>query len=186
MEETWKIIETVGGNYQISNRGRLKNRRGRLNTPYRNKDGYMVFKFSVDGVKIRKFIHRLVALAFLPNPENKPEIHHKDHNKENNNVENLMWVTTYENNALNFDNPNCLQTKREDFVTPEWCQMISDSLPKGKNHHKFTGYYLVGDKFYESSLAAEKATGIHHNVIQSRCKVTKPPGYDFIPVTKSV
>jgi len=44
-----------------------------------------------------QFVHRVVARAWIPNPENKPQVHHIDHNKKNNSVDNLMWVTNAEN-----------------------------------------------------------------------------------------
>ena len=64
-----------------------------------NKKGY--YYISVKGEYDNKnhslFVHRAVALAWMPNPDNKPEVHHKDEDKTNNSVDNLAWVTTKEN-----------------------------------------------------------------------------------------
>ena len=59
--------------------------------------GYERVNLKKDGIEKTMQVHRLVALAFLPNPQNKPEVNHIDENKENNNVDNLEWVTSKEN-----------------------------------------------------------------------------------------
>lgn len=182
-EEIWVDVKGYEGLYQISNQSRLKNKVGKIVTPIINKAGYYRHNLSNKSKRQEKLVHRLVAEHFIPNPDNLPCIHHIDHNKLNNAIDNLMWCTHKQNIQLNFDNPATLAGRvTKETVTPAWRKMISDSLPKGKKHPKFEGYYLVGDRFFESSLAAEKALGIHHNVIQNRCKNTKPPGFDFIPI----
>ena len=107
MQEVWKDIKGYEGMYQVSNFGRVKSfdrydKHGALwlgkilsNKP--QKTGYVNVKFSVDGKRSVKLVHRLVAEAFIPNIENKPEVNHKDGNKSNNKVSNLEWVTSREN-----------------------------------------------------------------------------------------
>ena len=63
-------------------------------------NGYMQVK--VSGKQI--YVHRLVAQAFIPNPDNKPQVNHKDGNKANNNVNNLEWVTNKENISHAYEN----------------------------------------------------------------------------------
>lgn len=101
MQEIWKDI--FGGKYQISNLGNIislnyhREKRikqlSKLNMP----NGYITVKLCVDGKVKRYSLHRLVAEAFIPNPENKPFVNHKDGNKRNNNVDNLEWCTQSEN-----------------------------------------------------------------------------------------
>ncbi len=91
-------------NYEISNTGKLRNKssnkfiKGKF-----DKDGYIevsVRHKEGDINSKRRFfrLHRLVALAFIPNPDDKPLVDHKDGNKTNNNVDNLRWATNSENN----------------------------------------------------------------------------------------
>lgn len=107
--EIWKDIPNYEGIYQVSNMGRVRSltrivyhgdikycRKGVIRKPFNTKD-YDSLMLSKDGTKKIYMVHRLVALTFLPNPNNKPEVNHKDGNKRNNKLENLEWVTTSEN-----------------------------------------------------------------------------------------
>lgn len=102
MEEVWKEIVDVkleAGRYLISSRGRVfDNRHKEIKATQDNGFGYRKTAFSIKGKRIvNRYIHRLVAIAFIPNPENLPQVGHKDHDKENNFVENLYWVTQKQN-----------------------------------------------------------------------------------------
>ena len=104
MIEVWKDISGYEGIYQVSNTGRIKSLSRRvpgLNTnteiilkPHTDKDGYLIVGLHNHGKSSNKKISRLVAQAFIPNPDNLPEVNHKDENKKNNNAENLEWCTT--------------------------------------------------------------------------------------------
>lgn len=92
--EEWKIIEGYE-NYEVSSHGRVRNKSGLIIKQRYNGVYPMISLYN----KIRKhyLIHRLVGIAFIPNPENKPQIDHIDNNPENNNISNLRWVTAHEN-----------------------------------------------------------------------------------------
>lgn len=101
--EVWKDVKGYEGFYQVSNLGRVKSlprngtvKRERILTPHRV-GGYLHAELNMRGVHKGKKIHRLVAEAFIPNPDNKREVNHIDGNKHNNTVENLEWVTSSEN-----------------------------------------------------------------------------------------
>lgn len=100
MTEIWKPVKGYLGFYEISNLGRIKSLKDNLGRdrelilkPQKRKDGY----FIIDIKRSTKFLHRLVAEAFIPNPENKPQVNHKDSNRGNNRFDNLEWVTASEN-----------------------------------------------------------------------------------------
>lgn len=84
--------------YAISNFGRIKNvRKDKILTPTLLENGYLSYVFCQNGIKKGFRLHRLVALYFLDNPENKPYVNHKDGDKTNNVVTNLEWCTAQEN-----------------------------------------------------------------------------------------
>ena len=104
MNEIWKDIDGYEGLYQVSNLGNVKSlnyrRTGkeRILKPGNNGLGYL-FVILCNNGKLKHFkIHRLVAKAFLENPDNKSDVNHKDEDKTNNNVDNLEWMTRLENN----------------------------------------------------------------------------------------
>ena len=103
MQEIWKPINNYIGLYEVSNTGKIKSlaRRGNWKThimsPRKSKDNYRRITLCKHSQTKTYLIHRLVADAFIPNPNNLPCINHIDGNKTNNNVNNLEWCTKSEN-----------------------------------------------------------------------------------------
>lgn len=94
----WKVIDKFK-NYAVSTNGEVKNiKTGRILKPYDNGTGYCKVDLYNGGIKSKCRIHRLVAEAFIPNPDNKPTVDHIDRNPKNNTVENLRWATQEEQN----------------------------------------------------------------------------------------
>lgn len=95
-----EITKAIPGyeNYLVTTWGRVYNTEtGQFLKPYSHYKGYLrVDLFNADGKRHFK-VHRLVANAFIPNPDGKPQVNHKDGNKHNNSITNLEWVTDTEN-----------------------------------------------------------------------------------------
>lgn len=96
--EVWRDVPGYAGRYQASSQGRIRSRERGLLSPFLSRDGYLVVTVRKEGRRYGTGVHRLIAAAFIPNPENKPQINHKNGNRVDNNPENLEWVTCSENN----------------------------------------------------------------------------------------
>lgn len=128
MEEIWKDISGYNGIYQVSNLGRIRSYtrkviypsgmphtyRGKIIEPERARTGYLRVSLSKNSVEKKYFVHRLVAGAFLDNPDNLPQVNHKDENPGNNNVENLEWCSVSYN--INYGTRNAKLSKRSRVV----------------------------------------------------------------------
>ena len=104
--EEWRDIPGYESFYQVSNLGNVRSIRFNKVRNMKSWDshGYRAVELCINNNRYIVGVHQLVALAFIPNPGNKPEVNHKDRNRSNNNVENLEWVTQSENIAHAYRN----------------------------------------------------------------------------------
>lgn len=134
MIEEWKDIKGYEGLYQVSNLGRVKRvKTGRILKPLKHTNGYSMVNLSKNNIVSTKKIHRLVAQAFKPNPENKAEVNHIDENKTNNMISNLEWVTRKENNNHG--------TRTDRMAKTQSIPIIATNLKTGKS----TEFYGIAE-----------------------------------------
>lgn len=122
--EQWKPV-LHNPHLEVSNLGRIKRIKGKnkgIQSHFcKDKDGYCKISIlNANGKWTQTSVHRVVALAFIPNPLNKPQVNHKDSNRSNNSVDNLEWVTAKENANHTFLEGNrikCLQVPKNRKLT---------------------------------------------------------------------
>ena len=156
--EVWKPIKGYEGLYEISNFGRVKSYRNGGEMFMRqilDKDGYLIIGLKRDGHSKLMKVHRLVGMAFIPNPENKPHINHIDYNRSNNHVENLEWVTPKENTAHSL----CHFPKEKKAYNPTGEKYVL--------YNKLNRNYRVkiGRKYYGCYQTIEKAVETRDKVL---------------------
>ena len=99
-QEVWRDVKGYNGDYQVSNYGRVYSVKSGifLSQKVKTVDGYLTVKLYGNGKSKREYVHRLVAIAFVDNPDNLPQVNHKDENPENNYASNLEWCSSKYNN----------------------------------------------------------------------------------------
>lgn len=156
MEEIWKDIEGYEGLYQISNLGRIKSLSRFI---YTNKEktkgyysenkilrltsddtGYLQVSLSKNGAVKKFHVHRLVAIAFIPNIHNKPQINHIDRNRKNAKATNLEWVTDSENKYHAWKNTKRKSNKRKVVQINKNNEIVRvwDSIKDAQTHLKIS------------------------------------------------
>ena len=170
MIESWKDIPGFEGIYQVSNCGRLAsfkvNPQGRVLSNVNATGGYFSVVLRYGGKVRYTRMHRLVAEAFIPNPENKPEVNHKDLNKQNTYASNLEW-STYSENVK-----HAIKAKPE-MITGmnHYNQVIR---PKRIRQLNLNGDFIAE---YRNGTDAAKASGVcSRNILQVAGKDEYKPG----------
>lgn len=166
MAEEWKWIKGYEGLYQISSIGRIKLLDGHIRKPEAKSDYYPTVVLMKNSKRKTFRLHRLVCEAFVPNPENKTQVNHKDMNKNNNSVENLEWVTPYENMVHAIKNKPEMVKAMNRYNQIERPRLIAQ-------------FSLEGDFIacYINSVVASKATGVcSRNITQVASEDEYRPG----------
>lgn len=151
----WKEIKNLE-KYLISDTGLVQNRKtGNIIKSTTTSNGYQMVSLYIEKGKTKRFyVHRLVAITFLPNPDNLTDVNHKDYNKQNNSVDNLEWCTRSDNlkHSYSYENRNKNREHAKELAT--------------KNHEKMKIKVIQKTLFgefvaeYNSMREAEEKTGI--------------------------
>lgn len=152
--EYWKPI--VGfENYLISSFGRVKSlKRNIILKPGLVGEGYLQVCLCKHNVKYKFFIHRLVAEAFIPNPNNLPCVNHKDEVKTNNHVDNLEWCDYSYNNTYNAINKRGAAKR------------VNGKMAKPINQYDLNGVFL---RSWPSTMEIERSLGIRNTYVSKCC-----------------
>lgn len=141
--EIWKEIPEFPY-YEASNMGRirsLKSGKPKIMKQRLDKDGYCKIGLMQNGKQKTMQVHRLIAMTFLPNPEELPQVNHKDEIKDNNNVDNLEWVTSRQN--VNYKDRTYRQAATfSDYIIV--CMELNKSYPSMYAAAKDLGVYQSG------------------------------------------
>lgn len=167
----WKCIYDFEKLYKINKNGEIYSiKTNKKLKPIKQKNGYYHVSLCKNKKIYQKRLHRLVAEAFIPNPENKPDVNHIDMDKSNNKASNLEWVTKKENNQKMFElNPPRTNTKKRK-------EMQLKNIKKATEKNKIkVGQFKNGRliKIYDSITDAGKELGIDSSHISACCK-SKP------------
>ena len=169
--EYWKEVEGTNGAIEVSTHGRVKSnlRDGRILKATADSKGYLRLRVTLQGVKKSYKVHRLVAQAFIENPEGKAQVNHIDGNKTNNHVENLEWVSNKEN-------------ARHAISSGLWDSVIKGAKKENENRKKPIIAYSLGtgeSLQFESISDAEKTLGTRHITDVLKGKRRQAKGYTF-------
>ena len=166
--EEWKDIKGYEGLYQVSNKGRVRSlKHDKMIKPIQHSNGYLFVNLHKDGSRIHTSIHRLVANAFIPNPDNKPCVGHKNTIKTDNSIDNLEWCTYLENNNHPITRYRRSKTKKGIPPSKNTMDALIKKMSKKVYQYTIDGIFL---KSWNSVREASKNVGTFESNISFCCK----------------
>lgn len=179
--EIWKPVSEYENGYEVSSYGRIRSinklvnsglrhnqnvlKRGKVLKANLKRNGYFTIDLCGENTKRTTTVHRIVAKAFVDNPDNKPQVNHKDGNKQNNHYLNLEWVTGAENQKHRFDALGHTGRRKEVIC-------IETGVSHASSYH--AAIWLNSTKFSNT-----KQTGVLARKIRKCCVGEKTSAYDY-------
>ena len=119
--EEWKNVIGYEGLYEVSSIGNVRNVKRNTLLRFSNNQGYIQVYLYKNGIRKGFRVHRLIAQAFLPNPNNLPQVNHLDEDKTNNRVDNLEWCTAKYNSNYGHRTENAINTRvKNGYADPDF------------------------------------------------------------------
>lgn len=173
MKEVWKDIQEYEGLYQVSNLGRvrhlpytikwggkLEHRPLKESNQHKSTGGYCIVVLSKNSKSKKFLVHRLVAKAFIPNPDNLPEVNHIDEDNTNNKVNNLGWCDRKYNVNYGTRTEKALKTRKENSKKHKTTVSKHNPNPKSKKirKSKYDSVWIEERDIYGSQI------GLYHGI----------------------
>ncbi len=187
--ETWKPIKGYEGLYEVSDQGRVKSLINKPKEMYLKKHnrGYRQVELTNGEERKTYLVHRLVAEAFLPNPQKYPQVNHIDEDKQNNAVSNLEWCTAKQNrNAFALNHPNFYKRPRGSYKTrtpykPRADRNRPHKADKQRNRFKILQLTLDGRlvKVWDFAICAKWEHGYNSTSIWECCEGKRRTAYGY-------
>jgi len=166
--EIFKDVLGYEGLYQVSDLGRIKSlekklfngisyfiQKEKILNPSFEKDGYKQISFFKEKKEKKLKVHRLVGISFVDNPENKPQINHKDEIKDNNFYKNLEWLTASENMKYGSRSKKWIEKRRVSSI----CKKVSQFDLKGNFIQNFDSIVKASEMNFDASLITKCCKG---------------------------
>lgn len=196
MKEEWRDVTGFEQYYSISNTGRVYSKeryvhnnggtflkKGKIIKPFDNGTGYLQTNLCVDGKSYKKYIHRMVGEAFIPQQDTSLDLHHKDHNKKNNSVDNLEWLSRKENLEEYYkyaENKGiytrkstvceCGENKSRESEICHKCYRNNSSKRSVEERFNLSGQDLYEMLLENSFKKVSDTLGVSYNTIRKACK----------------
>ena len=183
MKEVWTDVKHYDGLYKVKKYGRVWScNNNKYLAIHTKSNGYQFVQLYKNGKMRNEYLHRLVALAFIPNPNNLPQVNHKDENKLNNYVDNLEWCDCKYNNNYGTARQRSVTTKKEqgfyERKSKEWKTSENPAIknPKVRGKNSYAKSVTCDGIIFDCIKTCAEYYGVNYSTM--RCWIS---GADKMP-----